>query len=136
MGGLANVLSVLFSHSVSSSPRAIKTKTNAFGVALGFSKILLSGVARFGGHSFFSAPALIFSLLSLGVGGNLLCRIAPTLGTKTKLESAKIHQNGRLAVSLKYKTQIHFSLPWEQEQGSIFFKTKNFDIVQERSREN
>jgi len=62
----------LSQYSVSSSPRAIKTKTSAFGVALGFWLQSFKKAARSGGHSFFSAPALIFSLLSRVVGGNAL----------------------------------------------------------------
>ena len=70
MGGLASVYFCLFPCSVSSSPRAIKTKKSAFGVALVFSFNSFILVARYGGHSFSSAPALIFSLLSRVVGGS------------------------------------------------------------------
>jgi len=68
--------------SVSSSPRA--KNICPFGVALGFSQTLLSSVARSGGRSFFSAPALLFFPFSRVVGGNLLRRIAPMQGTENQ----------------------------------------------------
>jgi len=84
----------LFQYSVSSSPRAIKTKTSAYGVALGFSHFLLSGVARSGGRSFFSAPALFF--FSLFARRSAEMRFAQSANAKTnKTESAKMVEIGR-----------------------------------------
>ncbi|KKQ85775.1 MAG: hypothetical protein UT08_C0004G0087 [Candidatus Woesebacteria bacterium GW2011_GWB1_38_8] len=100
----------LFQYSVSSSPRAIKTKTSAYGVALGFSHFLLSGVARSGGRSFFSAPALFF--FSLFARRSAEMRFA---------QSALADSSFR----------IHFSLPLGTGTEPSH---KHFALVQERSK--
>ena len=86
---------VLFSHSVSSPLRA--GEHFSLRLALSFSHFLLSGEARSGGRSFFSAPALLF--FSIFARGRRKCasRKAPTQKqTQTQFfGSAKMVEFGR-----------------------------------------
>ena len=114
MGGLAIVL-FLFSYMFQYLPRLVQGTLNCpFGVALSFYKFLLSGVARFGGHSFSSAPALIFSLLSRVVGGNLLRRIAPI----------QKHNRSKWWKLADSNTEIQFSLHLATNTGVNLFQNK------------
>ncbi len=102
MGGLANVL-FLFSYMFSLFLASCRVHLPFQGCTRLF-KILLSRVARSGGRSFSSAPALIFSLLSLGVGGN-------ALRAKRQEQKQKKHNRPKWWKLADSTFRIHFSLP-------------------------
>jgi len=114
----------LFSHSVSSSPRA-KKQLPLRGCTQLFSLSIKWGGSFRGAFLFFRPRAFIFSLFLRVVGGNLLRRIAPTWEQEQEQKTNR-PKSTTLADS---NTEIHFSLPGDKNGNTQSFSKQNTSVL-------